>query len=162
MLKTLIIGWGNPLLGDDALGIRVAEKLKEMRLPDGVKVESCSSSPSTVIRKMLNCRKVIIIDSARIPNVEEGSPFRLKLEYFEGPYRLINPHSISLPALYKIYKALYPDKIPDEVIVIGMNVGSCFGENLSERTRARIEELVNLVLREVKGMEDERACHEGD
>lgn len=38
MPHTLIIGYGNPLRGDDGIGPRVAELLAEMALPDGVEV----------------------------------------------------------------------------------------------------------------------------
>ena len=38
MFKVTVIGLGNPLLKDEGLGVKVVEKLKEIPLPDEVKI----------------------------------------------------------------------------------------------------------------------------
>ena len=40
MTRTVVIGIGNPLRGDDAAGVAVAERLRP-RVPEGVEVVSC-------------------------------------------------------------------------------------------------------------------------
>ena len=44
MSRTVVIGIGNPLRGDDAAGVAVAEQLRP-RVPDGVAVVSCNEEP---------------------------------------------------------------------------------------------------------------------
>jgi len=154
--STLILGWGNPLFGDDGFGVKVVEKLMKMNLPKDVRVESCSSSPLSVMRKMLSYRKVIIIDTLQIPQVKEGSVLRLNLKELCDSPNLINPHSLSLPAVLEIYRTLYPNQVPDEILVVGVCVGPTkVREGLSEEVEAKIDEVVELVMREVGGKGDE-------
>ena len=140
------------MLGDDALGFKVVEKLKKMRLPEGIKVECCSSAPFSVARRMLNFRRVIMIDSLQLPHVGEGEVARLRLnELCDSPI-LVNPHGASLPAALEVYRALYPDQVPEEVLVIGVGVGPpSAGEGLSEGVEARVDEVVDLALTEIGG-----------
>jgi len=154
--NVLVLGWGNPILGDDSLGVRVAEKLKKMGLPKEIKIECSSSSPFSVVRKMLNYRKVIIVDSLRLPHVKEGKVFKFNLKEFCGSSVIINPHSISLPAAFEIYRTLYPDQVPKEVLVIGVCVGPPkVGEGLSDEIKAKIDEVVELVMKEIGGERNE-------
>ncbi len=156
MNSTLILGWGNPLFGDDGFGVKVVEKLTKMKLPKDIRVESCSSSPLSVARKMLNYRKVIIIDTLQIPHAKEGSVLKLSLKELCDSPNLINPHSLSLPAVLEIYRTLYPDQVPEEVLVVGVCVGPPkVSERLSEKVEAKIDEVVELVVREVGGKGNE-------
>jgi len=153
----LVIGWGNPIFGDDGFAFRVVEKLRDVGLPEGVELKSCSSSPISVAREMLDYKKVIIVDTIRTSKSEEGKVLRVKLSDLCDSPKIINPHSLSLPAALKIFEALHPDRVPKEVLVIGVCVSHPgIGEELSEEIEARVEDVVDLVLKEVgRGREDE-------
>ncbi len=156
MNSTIILGWGNPLFGDDAFGIKVVEKLRKIKLPKDVRAECCYFSPFSVIRKMLNYEKAIIIDTLKMPHLKEGSVLRLDMTELCDSPNLINPHSLSLPAALEIYKTLYPNQIPKEVLVIGVCVGHPkVGEGLTEEVEAKVNEVVELVIKEVGGKGDE-------
>lgn len=40
--RILVLGLGNPLMGDDGIGLAVAQALKSQTLPDGVRAETAS------------------------------------------------------------------------------------------------------------------------
>lgn len=148
----LVLGLGNPILGDDSFGIKVTEKLREMRLPKDVKVESRCFSPFSAAKRMLNFNKVIIVDSLIISGIKEGTILRKKLEELCSSSHIINPHSLSLPALLEIFKSIYPEKVPEEVIIIGVCISNPrVGEGLSQEIEGKVDEVVKLILRELGG-----------
>jgi len=69
MLKTLIIGYGNPLRGDDGIGIRAAELLagetggETPPLPDGVEVIACHQLSVELAAAIAEAERLILIDA---------------------------------------------------------------------------------------------------
>jgi len=153
---TMVLGLGNPILGDDALGIRAVEKLKEMQLPEGIILDCSTSSPFSTARKIVDHDKVLLIDSVNLHGKKDGELVRLSLEDFSYRSMFVSVHSASLPALLEIYRALYPDRFPKEILVIGVNVKKVeVGESMSETVNGSIEEVVKLILSEVGEKFDE-------
>ena len=153
---TMVLGLGNPILGDDALGIRAVERLKRVKLPEGIVVDCSTSSPLSTARKIVDHDKVLLIDSVRFPGKEDGELVRLSLEDLSSRPMLVSVHSASLPASLEIYRSLYPDRFPREIQVIGVNVKNVeVGESISETVDGSIEEVVKLILSEVGGKLDE-------
>ena len=63
--KIKIIGIGNPLAGDDGVGIRVIEELKKKRLPENVEIIDAGCDPFIMLEH-LDCKKVIVIDAVKM------------------------------------------------------------------------------------------------
>lgn len=61
---TLVIGCGNPLRGDDAVGIEVVRRLAENRLPDWVGCLDAGTSGLEVVLAMREVDQVVLIDAA--------------------------------------------------------------------------------------------------
>lgn len=59
----LVIGYGNTLRGDDAVGRRVAEALQELRLP-GVRVLSCDLLTPELADPVSKASRVIFVDAS--------------------------------------------------------------------------------------------------
>jgi len=59
----LVIGYGNTLRGDDAVGRRVAEALQELRLP-GVRVLSCDLLTPELADHISKARRVVFVDAS--------------------------------------------------------------------------------------------------
>ena len=78
MPHTLIIGYGNPLRGDDGVGPRAAELLADgggatpPLLPDGVQVLVCHQLTIELAPQIAEADRLILID-ARAPTGEPGS-----------------------------------------------------------------------------------------
>jgi len=63
MPHTLIIGYGNPLRGDDGIGARAAELLAETPFPDGVQVLVCHQLTIELAPQIAEADRLILIDA---------------------------------------------------------------------------------------------------
>ena len=72
--KTLIIGLGNPILGDDGVGWRVAEEVAT-RLSDrtDVEVDCVSLGGLSLMERMTGYKRVILVDAIYTGQHEEGT-----------------------------------------------------------------------------------------
>jgi hydrogenase maturation protease len=63
-MKTLVIGLGNPILGDDGVGWVVAEKVMHALVdPQSVEVDFASLGGLSLMERLTGSEKVILIDS---------------------------------------------------------------------------------------------------
>ncbi|MEK6538662.1 MAG: hydrogenase maturation protease [Nitrospirota bacterium] len=69
--RLLIIGLGNPLIGDDGAGIQIVEELKKSDLPEYVDVVDGGTAGVGLIDLMSGYSRVIVVDAVR---VDEGTP----------------------------------------------------------------------------------------
>ena len=60
----MVIGLGNPLRGDDGVGVRVAEALAEQALPDDVEVVDGGTQGLGLVNLMEGRQRVILVDAA--------------------------------------------------------------------------------------------------
>lgn len=74
--KTLIIGCGNTLLGDDAAGPMLVRRLAERRLPEGVRCIDAGTGGIDVVMQMRGVPDVILVDAFR-SGAEPGSLFEV-------------------------------------------------------------------------------------
>ncbi|MDE1460824.1 hydrogenase maturation protease [Spartinivicinus poritis] len=68
MISIRIIGAGNPLHGDDAIGYHAVTMLKQFRWPDSVELVDGNTGGLTLIPKFRHCKKVILIDCFNSPS----------------------------------------------------------------------------------------------
>lgn len=90
-IKTVVLGIGNTLLGDEGIGVHVARKLKNQNLPPYVLVIDGSTAGFkllTLFEKYKSCR-FIIIDALKADSCQKiGQVYRIPLEDF---YNLSQP-----------------------------------------------------------------------
>ncbi len=153
MLKVLVLGVGNPTLGDDALGLYVARELREeisrKKLKIEVVIEESSLDWLTIAEKMVDYDKVILIDTA-VVNEEKlvGRIFKFDLkgsdERYEYSYTL---HNLSLQSAIKIIRRLSPEETPEKVILI--LIGIIEPKEFSNRLSPKIKRIIPRVVKEV-------------
>jgi hydrogenase maturation protease len=64
MSRVLVIGYGNPLRGDDAVGWRVAEALTRDALPEGVEVMACHQLTPELAERLAAADLAVFVDAA--------------------------------------------------------------------------------------------------
>lgn len=64
MVKTLVIGYGSPIRGDDAIGPLVADHLEAQALPPGVRVISRHILTAELVADLVEQERVIFLDAA--------------------------------------------------------------------------------------------------
>lgn len=62
--RTLVIGYGSPIRGDDAIGPMAADQLQQMNLPDWLTVESRHILTAELAADLADAERVVFLDAA--------------------------------------------------------------------------------------------------
>jgi len=149
--KLLVLGIGNPILSDDAVGILAAREIRNRNIP-GVDVEELSASGIEVMEVMLDREKVVIVDAIMLPDGHPGDVFILREEDFLKTVHASSPHGINLPTAIALGRQTAPGRMPGEIVFIAMQVENIdtFSETLSPRIESKITGLVDTVEGELR------------
>ena len=147
--RVLILGLGNPLLGDEGIGVRVVEELKGLDLPDGVAVVEGGTAGLGLVGLMEGYRRVIIVDAAEMGRppgrVVRFTPSEARFKTVES---LLSPHQIGLGEVLTLAKTL--EIAPAEVVIIGVQpVRIEEGAGLSPEVEGAIPQIIRMVLDEL-------------
>src|SRR5512136_433594 len=93
--RFLVIGIGSPVISDDAIGIRVAERIMDMNLPD-VDVDEASISGLDLIEMMLDYKRVVVVDAIVTRQNEPGTVMVLQADSFSHSVHGTNPHETNI------------------------------------------------------------------
>lgn len=120
MKKTLIVGIGNALRTDDGIGIRVTETLRNKNL--GLNVDIIEGlSGIDLIGTFRGYDRVIIVDAMK-SNQEPGSiqVFSLGDLHSRKITHTFSSHDLDISGLLNLGKEIFPDHMPDDVVIIGI------------------------------------------
>jgi len=148
-MRTLVLGLGNPLLGDDAVGLKVAALVRE-RLdgsPD-VDVEEEEAGGLRLMERMTGYDRAVLVDAA----VTGGTPGEVRRLAPEDlpTQRTAAAHGIDLPAALALGRQLgYP--MPSEVRIVAIEAASVleFRHDMTPAVAAAVEPAVEAVLEEL-------------
>ncbi len=150
-MKTRVIGIGNPLASDDAIGVHVAREVLKVKLPNNVEVIEAESSGPSVLESIAGADKVILVDAA-VGGSEPGTIHRLSLDMVQ-PCRsnVRSLHEINLADLLKVGRLVQPETFPKEFVIIGIEVADTTRcrQGLSDAVRNAIPKAVEIVLSEI-------------
>jgi hydrogenase maturation protease len=142
---TIVLGLGNPILGDDAVGLQVAAALEQSLIEDpvaDVQVVTSTRAGFEVIDLLAGATRAVIIDCLDVPDPEPGRIRRLDLQHVSGASRLVGPHDISVGVAFKLARTLGIE-MPREVEIYGIEGAAAngFGEALSPAVQAAVATL---------------------
>ena len=146
----LIIGLGNPILGDDGLGWVITEKLSsELSTRSDLEFEFLSLGGLALMERLIGYNKVIIFDAITSGNKEKGavhfSPLNL-LPYRSSGHTL-SAHDTDLRTALEVGRSMEVDLPDDEnIFVIGIETDEIydFRENLSTEVINAIPDAIDL------------------
>jgi len=80
-MKTIIVGIGNPILGDDGVGIHVLKEVQR-KISDTKNVffEEAMTGGMNLLDIIIGFEKAILIDAVHLKNERNGSVKRMKLK----------------------------------------------------------------------------------
>lgn len=140
----LVLGLGNELLGDDAVGIHIVRQL-QARLPEEVECIASTLSGFALLEFFVGRRKVAVVD-CYIPGEGVAGKIReFRLQDWEVA-RASCPHHAGIGELCRWLEALALD-FPTEVKVFCVPVRDSFTvrEGLTAEVAARLEETVEAI-----------------
>ncbi len=158
-MKTIIIGLGNPILGDDGVGWKVAEEVKR-RIPPHAHVEVICLSLGGIglMERLIGYDRAILVD-AFTSEGEIGSIIVSKLSDLPdySAFHIASAHDTSLQNAIKLGRSLGA-QLPNEVTVVGVVTNSTFdfSEELSPPVQRATLCAVETVLALLKELELEQ------
>lgn len=177
-MKILVVGLGNPILGDDGVGWKVAEEvcknlpslhLRHLSSIEGgegdVVVECLSLGGIGLMEHLIDYDRTILVD-AFSSDAPVGSISVLKLSQLPNysAYHITSAHDTSLQKAMQLGREMGAH-LPDDVMVVGIAIEPIheFSEELSPAVARVVPCVVNIVLdliREIlKEREEERHDH---
>jgi hydrogenase maturation protease len=149
--RVVVIGAGNRYQRDDAAGLAVAERLRELA-PDGVSVLEAEGEGTALIELWRGADAAIIVDAVRAAS----SPGTLhRLEAHAGPVSAglfpASSHAVSIADAVELARAL--GELPPRLVLIGIEAGSVeAGVGLTAPVERAVGRAVETVLREIESL----------
>lgn len=155
MPEILVVGWGNPLRGDDGLGCHVARQIRNYFLEDcRVGVVPCHQLGPELTEKIAKAEFVIFVDASA-----EGLPGTITQadvtpdREFSGDFGVHLTPGLLLAAAKALYNA------SPEATMFTMT-GWCFdfGERMSPAVTNHLDELMNRIRQVIRERENQLAA----
>ena len=152
--KVLILGMGNSILSDDAIGLIIAEKIyKFFEYESRNKnheyfLELAETGGMNLLDIIKGYDELIVIDSVKTGKFEPGEVVEITPERGIGSHRLLSSHDVSLFECLKMGREL-EHKMPDTVRIFGIEIlnNEEFSEKLSPQIREKPEEITSEILK---------------
>lgn len=148
-MRVVILGIGNILLGDEGVGVRAVEALRQQyHLPPTVEVLDGGTSSMTLLEELAELDVLIVLD-AILAGKAPGTVIRLAAEAVPVFFRTkLSPHQISLADVLASLE--FMGRLPKEVVVIGVQpLNMDLGLALTPTIAATLPELLSLTVQEL-------------
>jgi len=157
-MKTLVLGLGNELYGDDGAGIQVIRDLrskikKEKKLSAAfhdVDLLECTLTGFAILDVIIGYDRLILVDTIKRSDPKTGRITLMEekdLRYIPGP----SPHYVSIPQTIEIGRQI-KQKVPDEIKIIAIEAKNIYklGEGLTKAMEKALPSIVDKTIELVK------------
>jgi len=146
-MNTLILGIGNPILTDDGVGIKIAQKLKEGS-PKSEVIET-SEAGIALLDLITAYDKLIIIDSIKTEKGEPGDLYKLDPEDLKPSKDLSSSHGIGIATAFELGRKL-ACKLPKFVSIYAVEIkdNTTFGENCTAEVKRKMPSITKQIIEE--------------
>jgi hydrogenase maturation protease len=152
-MKTLVLGIGNDILGDDAVGIHIARELARQVSPAQADVRETGATGLNLIEMITGYDRLIVAD-AILTNLKTGAGkiHRLELKDLNETDGSITPHEAGLRNTIELGKQLFPGLMPETVVIFGVQIQdvSEISIEMSPKVKAAMPKVVKMILAELE------------
>jgi hydrogenase maturation protease len=144
--RVVIVGLGNPLLTDDAIGLRAAEVLTERLAAAPVDVLQSAWGGMRFVDLLAGYDRAIIVDAIEWRRGPPGTIYRLTPDEAIPTLRAVSYHDVSLGTALALGRAL-DIPLPTETVFFAVEAQETreFGEHLTPAVQAALPDLVRRV-----------------
>ena len=151
MRRTLILGLGSSIRGDDGVGIYLANKLKTKFIAPSIDVLASEETGYRLLDLLEDYQRLIVIDSIE-GCLTRKFALRLTAKDFQIKSKPSSSHQVGIFNLIKIGKRLGLS-MPSRVIIYGIPIErqkDRFNQMISKKIKKTIPKLFSLIKKEVE------------
>ena len=145
--RAVVIGVGNPLRGDDAVGLEVARRVRESA-PPGVVVLERDGEPAALLEAWEGARAVILVDAV-CSGAEPGTVHRFDVSEGELPVAPggVSSHGLGVGEAIELARVL--GRLPARAVLFGIEADDTgLGAEPTSAIRGAIDEVAARVVGE--------------
>lgn len=149
-MRVLVLGVGNVLMRDEALGVRAVEELgRRFRFPQDVELLDGGTSGIELLSYIRDRNYLIVIDAVKSGN-PPGTIVRIEGEDVPAKFMTkISPHQLGIADL--LATATISGHLPEKIVLFGIEPKAVeLGLGLSDEVKASFERLIDVVLKELQ------------
>ena len=147
--RVLILGLGNPLLGDDGVGWQIAEAVRARVQDPDVEVDCLAGGGLSLMERLVGYDRAILIDAITSGQGPLGSVYSFPVEALPdlSAGHLNSPHDTSLQTALRLGRTMGVH-LPDHVMVVAVEAESVydFKEELTPPVAAAVSRATQAVL----------------
>lgn len=145
----LVVGAGNPLLGDDGVGPRAIEALgRRYQMPGEVQLLDGGTAGLGLIAELSEAHRILILDAVRTRKCASGTVVTLAGDALARAPRGLFPHEVGLSDVVGTLRLM--GRSP-EIVVIGIEAETVTpGLGLSAPVAASFERLLRAAVRQLR------------
>ncbi|MBM4241124.1 MAG: hydrogenase maturation protease [Euryarchaeota archaeon] len=142
-----VVGFGNLLLGDDGVGIRIIQRLKMMNLPNYVDIIDAGAYGAILFSLIEKYDKIIVVDAVRSNHeVERIILMKASQMIKEREKYYFSGHDLNLLDIFSMIKSVYSDDLLDKICILGVRIQKIEESlELSDKIVRSVERAVNLI-----------------
>jgi len=151
-MKTIVLGIGNPLLGDDGVGVHIAKKLKSRIQHPSVTVDEAYTGGMNLLDLIRGYDRAILIDTIYRYDQPVGTMSRYDINDLPTGHSS-NPHDVTLKEAITLAKRLGDAQIPSQIVIYGIAVHEMsteFSETLSLSLEKKLPSILQIILDEIQ------------
>ncbi|HSB65284.1 MAG TPA: hydrogenase maturation protease [Anaerolineales bacterium] len=150
IVKTIVVGLGNPILGDDGVGWQIASELQKIKpLPKDVTIECLAIGGISLMEVLIDYDRAIIVDSIVTQQASLGNITLQKLEELPNPSsgHMSSAHDTSLIEALQMGRALGAN-LPNDISVITVESHKVyeFSEELTPEVASAVPKALEIIL----------------
>jgi len=158
-MKILIVGLGNPILSDDAIGLHVVRKISRdihsspLSKEHQIDIIEEAVNSLELVERFIGYDKVVVVDSLKTNKLAVGEIAKLTPKSFEkkNTRNVSNPHDIDFYSAIKVLKEIFGKEVTKDITIYGIEVRNIheFGERLSPELTEKIEMYAKLIVEDI-------------
>lgn len=163
-VRTIVLGMGNPILCDDAIGIRLARdfQARAAHRPEVDYVVDCSVGGLNLIDLVTGYERLIVFDSIRGGGGPPGAWYQMTGESFRETMNLTNVHDANFTTAMELGRLMgthLPSAANTHIFAVEIVDNTTFSEQMTPLLEAAYPRLAQEIVAEALRLLDQPLSH---
>ena len=151
-MKTLILGIGNTILGDDGVGVHTVHELEKLIDDASIDIMDTNTDSLNMLDFLPGYDRLIVVDAIITLNGKVGEIYRLKPEdVYKPSAAIISPHHANIITTLEMGRVLFPGEIPEDVTIYAVCATDVteVSEDMTDKVQAAVPRVVEMILADI-------------